>query len=494
MAWSQERSRKRIEEFLKSVPELDENITLAKHRRMQAEALAKGLMDQATPRRAFVAEGAHLYGQVLDFETVLLEQDRETGASHRRALRFLNMHYRLWDAIVEDDDADRVDYHGSRLHAIATEPDGSPRGQIERAVALAAKLASATRRVAEVYGFPTRIRFGIDQGRCVAMTTGRAHDKDTLFLGAPANHAAKKAAESNEEGIFLANSAQTTVGSSALRKDARGYFVPARDFLDEAVRRNPFERIDRAADRLIAEIQNEPQFAFFRPTPPLADLKYADLSPSHTARASMASLFADIDGFTAFVDNAIAGGSAQIKRAVRNIHVIREELNAVLKLDFGGKRVRFIGDCIQGLVEEGEVDDDAALAISNAVLCATGMADSFRLCKTMLDGMSSLDLAIGVEYGPTPLTRLGFRGDESVRCATGRAVAIAEKMQQSLEHGGIVLGPTATALSTGVVKRHFARANQIPSYDSSADLLAASESPAAKNIRSDPSARSHTDI
>ena len=35
------------------------------------------------------------------------------------------------------------------------------------------------------------------------MATGRTHEKDTLFLGAPANHAAKKAAEDGGPGIFL---------------------------------------------------------------------------------------------------------------------------------------------------------------------------------------------------------------------------------------------------------------------------------------------------
>ena len=35
------------------------------------------------------------------------------------------------------------------------------------------------------------------------MSTGRAHEKDTLFLGPPANYAAKKVADSDEEGIFL---------------------------------------------------------------------------------------------------------------------------------------------------------------------------------------------------------------------------------------------------------------------------------------------------
>ena len=51
----------------------------------------------------------------------------------------------------------------------------------------------------------------------------------------------------------------------------------------------------------------------------------------------MTSLFADIDGFTSFVDKAIRNGSEAIKAAASAVHVILEELNDVLKDDFGGQ-------------------------------------------------------------------------------------------------------------------------------------------------------------
>jgi class 3 adenylate cyclase len=203
----------------------------------------------------------------------------------------------------------------------------------------------------------------------------------------------------------------------------------------------------------------------------------------------MASLFADIDGFTAFVDSAIHTGPEAIKVAARNIHVIREELNDVLKDDFHGKRVRFIGDCIQGVIAEGERQDDGAAAVREAALCAAGMKSSFNLCQEILKGIDQLDLAIGVEYGPVPLTRIGQRGDESVRCAAGRAVVVAERTQQSIEGGGIKLGSMATSLADAPTRRHFSSASSIIDYDSAADLLGAIESPAISIIREDRTAR-----
>lgn len=488
MSWNEARSRKRIQEHLKTVPQFDDNVTLAKHVRDMAED--RGLMSRLPTTRAFVVEGAHLYGQLLDFDRLVADQNNEeTEDSHRNVLRFLDMHYRLWDSIVDNDDADRIDYHGARLHAIVTSPEGDPRGQTERAVALAAKLNEATKRIAAAYGFPARIRFGIDQGKCVAMTTGRAHEKDTLFFGAPANHAAKLAAARDEEGIYVAPGAQTVVGSSASRKTHTGDMAFDERFIAQASQRHRFERLDEAVGRLTAEARQERLFIFHRATPPLSAVKFSQLSPAYSLRMGMASLFADIDGFTAFVDTAIRTGSNGIKHAASAIHVIREELNDVLTQDSEGKRVRFIGDCIHGVLAAGRLKDDPPVAIDETIMCASGMKDSFLLCQEIVGGIDSLGLAIGIEYGPVPLTRIGLRGEDSVRCAAGRAVVVSERIQQSLDGGGRKLGPVAQRLASPAARRHFASTSTLLGYDATADLLGSMSSPAVAIVREDRTAR-----
>ncbi len=102
-------------------------------------------------------------------------------------------------------------------------------------------------------------------------------------------------------------------------------------------------------------------------------------------------------GYTNFVDAAIRGGSNEIKKAVETVHVIREELNSVLKDDFGGKRIRFIGDCIHGCLAKGERQDDHAATIKEAALCAAAMRSSFDLCLKIVKPGATIDLAIGIE-------------------------------------------------------------------------------------------------
>jgi len=204
----------------------------------------------------------------------------------------------------------------------------------------------------------------------------------------------------------------------------------------------------------------------------------------------MASIFADIDGYTNFVDAAIRGGSSEIRKAVETVHVIREELNSVLKDDFGGKRIRFIGDCIHGCIAKGERQDDPQAAIKEAAMCAAAMRSSFDLCLKIVKPGAAIDLAIGIEYGPTPLTRIGDTGDDSVRCAASRATVAAERVQQQIEGGGVRLGDAAAALADFTVRKNFG-SGRLMTYDSAADLLGAVSSPVVQVVREQPAARSH---
>ena len=495
MPWSAARAEKRIKAHLGTVPSVEPNITLVKHAADMALSKDRGLVERLPVRRTFLVEGVHLYGQLLDFDIVVTENGRETTTSHERVLQFLDMHYRVWDGIVDGDSCDRVDYHGARLHAVIMEPDGNPRGQLERAIALAAKLSEASATLGRAHGFPSRVRFGLDQGKCLAMTTGRAHERDTLFLGSPANHAAKLAVHVGVEGIFLTPGAQRILGADALMKSAGGQQMALDEvFLRDTARRHRFEQLDAVVASLNDLRTRPPRFRFHRTCPPLFSVKFSELYPSNSVHMGMASLFADIDGFTAFVDGAIQLGPEGIKEAVTTVHVIREELNDVLGDDFGGKRVRFIGDCIQGCLAAGDTEDEPATAIREAALCASGMRDSFDLCQKIVNPRASIDLAVGIEYGPVSLTRIGDVGSDSVRCAAGRAVVQAEREQQAIAGGGVRLGANAISAGGPIVKRHFAAASRIISSDAAADLLCSVASPAVQIIRSEPMARSHASV
>jgi class 3 adenylate cyclase len=214
------------------------------------------------------------------------------------------------------------------------------------------------------------------------------------------------------------------------------------------------EAASSARNRFVLDVGTDATFSFHRHTPPLKTIDFSQLMPSKSIRMGLMSVFGDIDGFTKYVDECIAGN--RIGEMVSNLHVIRSELAATLSDDYLGRKVRFIGDCIHGLIAEGTAyETDGSASVVAAVKAAGGMRSSFELCQEELDGIGQLGIAIGLEYGETPITRIGIRGDRSVRCSVSRAVSRSESLQSNCDGDQTALGPTALGLAPASVRRLF---------------------------------------
>ena len=218
------------------------------------------------------------------------------------------------------------------------------------------------------------------------------------------------------------------------------------------------------ADEIVKEwkedLEKNPigKFEFTAHTPPYSTLDIEALSVKNSRRQDAATVYADIDGFTAYVGANIASDDSA-KHVVRALHVLRSELDAVLHTDFCGRKVRFVGDCVHGLMVEGTAQTtDEKETISNLTLCAGGMRSSFDLALTKLkeDGTdaSSLGLAIGFEFGPMTVTRLGMKG-ELVRCSVSRGVLTAESEQSRCKGTETALGTIAYDKASDAVKSVF---------------------------------------
>jgi hypothetical protein len=478
MAWNEDRARKRIQDFMDSVPEGD--IKVEDFRTFLAEArVQKGMAADASVRaalvdiprnRAITTDAVHVYANLIDFNDVLTDAGRETEASHRRALEFLHAHYQGCDELIDEFEMQRVDFHGSRLHAVVLAPEGAENEgeRVRIAVAFSAAFREMVERLGEKHpNFKTGVCIGIDSGPAVAIDSGRRGEREPLFIGSPANHAAKLA-DKSEEGLNLSPRAASTIGQAA-EPLAKSVFlneeVERRYLGDEittaGIRQSANERLEKAyaaviesLDARIKSDSGEAAFRFHHKEPPLKDLVYAEHPPSNAIRMDLASIFADVDNFTAYIDDAIATGG--IAEAVANLHVIRAEMGAVLRDDFGGRKVRYIGDCVHGLLAEGsKTETDAMDTMKKSVDAAAGLRSSFELCRQMLPGIEDLGLAIGIDYGTTPICRLGLRGDASVRAAASRATCVSEAEQRRCNGIETALGENAYRQSPASVREAF---------------------------------------
>lgn len=487
MAWNETRARKRIDHYINEVPA--GSIAVQRFAEYAAERRTKVLAGQlleekagqiVIPRnRAVETHGVHVYANLMDFNAVLEEVGVETVASHRRALEFLNAHYSACDVLTDQFGLQRVDFHGSRLHAVVLAPEGAENEaeRIEIAIAFAAAFRQLAAQLSQQHPeFETRVRIGIDSGPAVAINDGNRSDAEPLFVGSAANHAAKRAT-GDDEGIYFTNRAEharrngsilnfgplnETVESQILAKYEN---TAVRGSLHHASLQDAYQQVEaRLAKSERAPSAPNPAFAFHHKEPPLSTIRYKDHPPSNAIRMEVASLFADIDGFTDYIDRAIASGG--IAQAVANLFVIRRELAAVLQEDFGGRKVRYIGDCLHGILAVGNTRETNAIeTIDQSVLAMGAMRSSFDLCRQKLAGIAGLGIAIGSDYGQTPICRIGLRGDASVRIATSRATCNSESEQRRCEGNESALGAKAQTAARVSTRRAFGDDRKLPNLD-----------------------------
>lgn len=469
MSWSHSRAEGRIRKFASDAPEVkveryeDDFVRRITESRIIAKAEGRGIGDNPPlydlpDGTAVVTETVQVYVRPVNFNEVRVAGGVSSEQGDARALSLLHLLYAAGDRVVEDAGAQRVDFHGPRMHGVVIEPRGE--ASLQERIATGLRLAeqmielsrSAEARFFADLGLDIRFRVGIDAGPCVAINSGRSDEREPMFIGPAANHAAKLAM-GDEPGIFLSDRIRAAFGLRRAgtlseervlktQSDELERIAAFNGIIEGQTASMKFERWQEDVIAKRSSILRPDAFAFHQHTPPLRSLDYASLSPSRSVRMPMAAIFADLDNYTRYIDSCMANGS--IGEAVRLLHVLRSEFNAVVQSDFGGRKVRFIGDCILGVLAEGSAHEiDLEQTVRRAVSCAGALRSSFELCGSILPDAGKLGLAIGLETGTTPISRIGIRGERAVRVATSVAVRDSERCQRSCDGRQTMIGEHA---------------------------------------------------
>lgn len=464
--WNDDRARKRIKVRLNEV----ETVEIVDWTR--------DLSLESIPRnRAYRVDGVHVYADILNLQEMLNCTDVEGETCHKRTLRFLNLHYRAVDRVLNACGVRRVDFANQRLHALITKPYDDEAVRVHRAIAVAQLMIDVLAETGEDDGHipDAVVRVGIDTGKTLAVNNGRSGNREPLFLGPAANHAAKRAAGGDEPGIFLTNGARGAIGLEQLAtSEIDATPLSAAEVVTSQKQADLGVSKDTIVSQWRDDLENNPigAFSFSGHTPPMRDLDLTALTPGNSRRQDALSLYADLDGFTAYVGCHIENVPEDVVRAM---HVIRSELEAVLSTDFGGRRIRFIGDCIHGLMAEGTAQTtDAEATVSDAVLCAGGLRSSFNLCLDLLGeedvDTAGLGLALGLEFGPMTATRLGLKGSRT-RCSVSRGVLASEAEQFRCSGRQTAIGQNAYGKATAAVRNVFGNERVAKDLDYSAAMV-----------------------
>ncbi len=174
---------------------------------------------------------------------------------------------------------------------------------------------------------------------------------------------------------------------------------------------------------------------------------------------------------------------------MRVLHVLRAEMDRVLTSDFDGRRIRFIGDCLHGLLCDGTSQTtDEPETVTTAVLCSGALRSSFNLSLEKLKegniDVGSLGLQIGFELGPMTITRLGMQGDR-VRCSVSRGVLQSEKEQLRCGKAETAIGQSAYDTGSNAVRDLFGSNRKVADldYNEAVEALAENEDKSACAVK-----------
>ncbi len=432
MSWNINTSRARVEEYIQNMGDIYIEP-------LDREANLDSLL---TPTNCRDIYGAHVYAQVSNFACLassLTDEDE-----YKRMIQALHIYQREVARIVESNaifDGFRVHFQGSKLHALFYRPIRNPRAIATRAVLLQLVLKDFVTNVFNpafsIDDF--KIAGGTDIGNAIGTSNGIKGDRELLFIGSPANYAAKIVSDDWKMRLTERVYAELPADLQNLCFECGEgiyqliglHLIALNDLLDKY-------GIGWSREDSASRIESD------KASSPLSIIKFSsadtlirldDLSIHNSKRVEAASVFADVSGFTRYIDHAERDG--RVTDALKVFHVIRRELATVIKVDFDGIRIQYQGDRVQGLLHLPK-DDQSSIALK-AVRMAAAMQSSMGIIKQSLWGIQELTLAVGVDFGTTLVSKLGQHAYRD-RICLGEPVEMAARNEEKCEGNQIGIG------------------------------------------------------
>jgi class 3 adenylate cyclase len=438
MSWNYNTSLNRVETHLRAMGEIEVE-------KLVRDADLHNLLSETCCRDIY---GAHVYLDIPNFAD--LATMTAEGEDYRRVIQALHIYEREVARIVEEEnifDGVRIHFQGAKLHALFFRPIDDTEEIAARAVLLQAVVRHF---VCCIFNpeFPKLLNLSVSGGaalgNAIGTKNGHRGDRELLFLGAPANYAAKIMTGTDTLRI-------TADVYDALPETLQGHFDAVGD---DRLGVTVYDMRSVSTEDLDASLQaygitwdraaSLQRIKDDKANYPLNKIDYSDaevlidmdsLGIGNNKRVLAASVFGDVSGFTAYIDKAAAENDA--KAALRVLHAIRKEMASIVKHDFGGIRVQFQGDRVQALfhLPQGDEKRIAARAVDTAVALVSAME---LVIKKVLPEASELGMAVGSSVGTTLVSKLGTHGHRD-RICIGDSVEDAATYQEGSAGGEIAI-------------------------------------------------------
>jgi class 3 adenylate cyclase len=427
MAWDEQRAKQRVADHDLSTFEVD---MADLSREMDFHRL--GTKDV---RRV---QGAHLYADVPNFHQVIADAGGDTQKL-KKLVRAASVLRRMQADFLDQDDIGALQLQAVRLHSLVYKPYDDEAERAKGAVILAVSLHSYLYDVfnavfGDVRDFEGAV--GIAAGESLIANIGFQGERELISLGSCANLGAKI--------LGTGDTITVTQEVYALLPEAlQEYFEKAGTIAGAVTYRATgmcWRKQPRLAEALGVQFNPEKlrtKTEAHRDALPLTDMEVSGaqelidldrLSERRSKKTSVAALYADLDGFTRYVQEA--EHDEDVVSLVRVLHMIRTELHAVVNQDYPGVGLvlQHQGDRLFAIVQMPS-GDRLDQRCANGLNIAIGMQSSMEhALNEHLQERKDIHVAVGLDVGTVLVTRLGKKGQREVICL-GPRVTSAEALQ-----------------------------------------------------------------
>jgi class 3 adenylate cyclase len=380
--------------------------------------------------------GVHIYADVPNFHKAVTDAGNDK-TEQKKLIRAASVLRRVQGDLLIENDIGEIQQQAARLHCLNFKPYHEEDKRAKRAVGAAIILNSYLYDVfndvfRDVINFHSAV--GLASGRSYIANIGFHGDRELICLGTCANLGAKVI--NGTDTITITEDVYKLL-SDCLKE----YFEKSRT-VDTVVTyqavglrwsKHPslMEELGLTFDAEKLKKKTED----YRDAWTLSEMEITEanslidpdnLTERKSKRTPAVAIFADLDGFTKYVQEAEEDNA--VIPLVRQFHMIRREFHCVIKDDYPGLVLQHQGDRTFAIMHMPS-GDNLDERCQNAVNVAIGLQSSMEhVLNERLVDRKDIHVAVGLDVGTALVTRLGKKGNRIVICI-GPGVSSAEGLQ-----------------------------------------------------------------
>lgn len=431
MAWNEKRSKERVK--ANDFSDFDLNV----------QDLAR-TMDFTNLGRKDVrrAKGVHLYVDVPNFHRAVEDAGNDLQ-KQRKLLRASSVLRRVQGELMGQDDVGDIQRQTVRAHGLVYRPydsDENPKDGNRAKLAVAHAITHNT-YVLEIFNdvfddvrdFSSAV--GLSSGTSYLANVGKTGKRELISLGTCANLAAKIIG--GRDTITITSEMYDVLPDFLQEFFAKDEEVAGvQTYRATGLRWTAYPELAKRLGVVWKPDVWRKRTEEHRDALPLSEIEISEatvlidvsnLSERNCKRTVAVAFYADLDGFTRYVQEAET--DEKVVSLIRQFHMIRSEFHSIVETDYDGLVLQHRGDCILGILHLPSGQSNHADRCQDAVDLAIGLQSSMEhVLNEHLTDRKDIHVAIGMDVGKTIVTRLGKKGERITICF-GPEVTEAERLQ-----------------------------------------------------------------